>query len=250
MKEKPAMDRVQFDTLARLVWTKQSRRTALATLFGASLLGRVLDPVTATKRKRKIRPCYRGTNCHLGPGKDNAGCDFEGSVAFFEGNFQGSNLSGANLTGAQLANADLSGVNLRDACLVGANLLGADLAGANLDGAVFCRTLMPDGAIDDSGCDRGTRCCPTPEPICRICGGGNCLGSINETCSIFGTPCCAGLACTATVAGFFTTCQVPCDSDQDCAKFGADLKCCAGQMLVCPFFPGARCCQPPGPLTC
>lgn len=251
------MDRGQFDTLARFVWTKQSRRAALGAILGAALLEHAPGSLAAKgkgkktrKRKRKNRDCYPGRSCHLGPGKDTAGCDFAGSVAFFEGDFSGSNLSGANLTGAQMAGANLQGADLGNACLVGANLLEADLAGANLDEAIFCATLMPDGTTNDSGCGKGTRCCPTPGPICRTCAD-DCLGSINDICNAFGTrQCCTGMGCTPTASIFLTTCQAPCNTDQDCAMFGTGLKCCAGQALICPFFPGARCCAEPGPLTC
>jgi hypothetical protein len=253
------MNREHFDALAKLVWGKSSRRRALGTILGGALLGHAPVPVGAkrkstnkrNRRRKKKRDCYPGTSCHLGPGRDNAGCDWEGATAFFEGDFHGADLSGANLTGAQMAGANLHGADLGGACLVGANLLAADLGGADLDGAIFCHTLMPDGSFNDSGCGQGTRCCPTPGPICRTCAGSDCIQSFNTPCSIFGTPCCPGMACTSTAALGFTTCQAPCDTDQDCvSQFGPGIKCCAGQSLVCPFFPGARCCAVPGPLTC
>ena len=43
------MDRDQFDALARRMWTRQSRRTALATGVGALLLGSVPNLVAAKK---------------------------------------------------------------------------------------------------------------------------------------------------------------------------------------------------------
>jgi uncharacterized protein YjbI with pentapeptide repeats len=36
--------------------------------------------------------------------------------------------------------------------LAGANLKGAKMDGAKLDDAKFCKTVMPDGAVNDSGC--------------------------------------------------------------------------------------------------
>ena len=169
----------------------------------------------------------------------------------FQRDLRGSNFSYADFTGAQLAESNLQGADLGGACLVGASLLGATInTSANLDGVVFCRTLMPDGTTNNSGCGNGTRCCPTPAPICRTCAASNCILP-DTVCSIFGTPCCPGMACTATPVGVVTSCQAPCDSDQDCVKlFGEGIKCCSGQSLLCPFFPGARCCQQPGSLTC
>ena len=52
-------------------------------------------------------------------------------------NCQGADLSGANLSGANLTNANLYGANLTD---------------ASLSDAVFCDTNMPDGSINNSGC--------------------------------------------------------------------------------------------------
>jgi hypothetical protein len=224
------MDRDQFDTVVKLVWTTASRRAALGTVLGAALLGRVPALHAAKrknkkKRKKKDRDCYPGRSCQPGPGQDNAGCDFEGSVAFFEGNFQGSSFHGANLAGAQMAQANLQGVDLGGACLVGANLLDADLAGANLDGAIFCHTTMPDGTTNDSGCGQGTRCCPTgcQGELCPT----ECIHDINRVCSIFGTPCCPGLVCTPTFpTTFITSCQWPCGSNKQCTdRLGEGWKC-------------------------
>ena len=52
------------------------------------------------------------------------------------------NLIGANLIGANLSQANLSEANFR----------GAEIHGAYLDTAVFCKTIMPDGKINNSGC--------------------------------------------------------------------------------------------------
>jgi uncharacterized protein YjbI with pentapeptide repeats len=152
------MDRGQFDALARLVWTEQSRRTALATLLGAALLGQAPVSVASKKKaKASSKPCYAGTRCTPGKGRNTSGCDFSGSVEFFEGDFRGANLSNSNFTGAQLAKANFRGANLSGACLVGASLADAKLGGSvNLHNAVYCRTLMPDGSINDQDCDKGT----------------------------------------------------------------------------------------------
>ena len=105
------MDRSQFDLLARLVSSSQSRRSALAALLGAALLGR--DPgVTLAKGKRKVKvqakakakakPCYPGTTCTPGKGKNTSGCDFSGSTAFFERDVRGSNLSNESTSRAPI----------------------------------------------------------------------------------------------------------------------------------------------------
>jgi uncharacterized protein YjbI with pentapeptide repeats len=72
-------------------------------------------------------------------------------------NLSEANLSGANLFGANLAGADLSGADLRVANLSWANLSevhlhGANLAGAKLKLTMFCRTIMPDGTVNNRDC--------------------------------------------------------------------------------------------------
>jgi uncharacterized protein YjbI with pentapeptide repeats len=71
--------------------------------------------------------------------------------------FSGANLHLANFTNAYLREANFTGADLSDAVLTKANLKGAVLTGANLkgaqtEGAKFCNTVMPDGAVNDSGC--------------------------------------------------------------------------------------------------
>ena len=57
------------------------------------------------------------------------------------------NLSEANLFEANLSGADLRGANLREA-----NLWRADLSWANLTDAIFCRTKMPRGNVENRDC--------------------------------------------------------------------------------------------------
>jgi uncharacterized protein YjbI with pentapeptide repeats len=93
------------------------------------------------------------------------------------GNLIGANLKRANLRSADLRSADLIYADMAFANLQGANLTGADLYGVNLIGAnlayadltnadlsvknlntvdttatTFCRTIMPDGSTNNSGC--------------------------------------------------------------------------------------------------
>jgi hypothetical protein len=67
-------------------------------------------------------------------------------------NFTNAYLREANLTGADLGDALLVNANMKGAVLSGANLKGAKMEGAKLDDAKFCKTVMPDGSINDSGC--------------------------------------------------------------------------------------------------
>jgi uncharacterized protein YjbI with pentapeptide repeats len=57
------------------------------------------------------------------------------------------------LTGVNLSDAGLSAVKLGGANLQGANLTRAlNVTGDLLVGAKLCKTTMPDGRIDNSGC--------------------------------------------------------------------------------------------------
>ena len=58
-------------------------------------------------------------------------------------------LSSANLEGADLRNADLGRANLEGANLKGANLKSTRLKNTKLDRAIFCKTQMPWGEIND-----------------------------------------------------------------------------------------------------
>ena len=77
--------------------------------------------------------------------------DFSGANLHLA-NFTNAYLREANLTGADLSDAVLSKANLKGAVLSGANLKGAKLDDAKLDDAKFCKTTMPDGGVNDSGC--------------------------------------------------------------------------------------------------
>ena len=195
------MDHEAFDRLTKLLSRAGSRRAALAA-GGAALLGRTPFLAAAKgkgKGKRHVKsqakakgkaqptPCYPGTSCIPGKGKNTSGCDFSGSTLFFRGDFRGSNLSNSTFTGAKLAQGDFRGANLSGSCFVDTTLLNARLgASVNLDKAIFCRTRMPDGAIDDSGCSKGTSCCPTCIRAGNTCGAG-----IAGACCA-GTDCCNG----------------------------------------------------------
>ena len=62
------------------------------------------------------------------------------------GAFSEEDLEKLEATGS-CVKCDLSGVNLS-----GAGLTEANLEGANLTRAIFCETIMPDAAMNNSGC--------------------------------------------------------------------------------------------------
>jgi hypothetical protein len=94
---------------------------------------------------------------------------------------------------------------------VGADITGANFKQANLSGVVFCRTTTSSGE-DNSGCDRGTPCCPTctsdtqcgdNQACCdgRCVAGDCCDNGERSTCNA-GELCCAnqclsGVCCDA-----------------------------------------------------
>jgi hypothetical protein len=240
------MDRNQLDTLARSIAAKQSRRAAVATLLGATLLGRTPDAAARNTRRSRVRaqakakakPCYPGTSCTPGKGKNTSGCDFSNSTSFIEKDVRGSNLSNANFTNADAWGADFRGANLSGACFVDATLFGAKLgASVNLGGAIFCRTMMPDGSVDNSGCDKATACCPTTTPPPS----GTCDGVFNF-CNVLAPNCCDGLVCTPTFGLAVSSCEKVCSSDAECKPFGSRLV-CRENRVVCPFF--TKCCVLP-----
>jgi hypothetical protein len=163
------MDHDRFDALARQVFTtaRRSRRATLAAAFGAALLRH--DPGTVLARKTGKRgtasaaaadPCYPNTRCTPGKGKNTSRCDFAFSTLFTNKDVRGANLSQSSFAGADLRGADFRGANLSGGCFASADLTGAKLgASVNRHGAIFCNTTMPDGTIDNSGCEGETPCC-------------------------------------------------------------------------------------------
>ena len=155
-----------MDDVARMIAARRTRRAAIVTLVAAPVLA--AHPSTAATRKRRKRQrrrsrrCFASKRCTTGQGSNNANCDFFSSMALHQGIAQGANLSNANFTIAQMIGTNLQGANLSGACMVGADLRTARIdSSTNLDGAIFCGTFMPDGSINNDGCTRPTRCCPT-----------------------------------------------------------------------------------------
>jgi hypothetical protein len=246
------MDRSQFDELARLVSRTTSRRGALAALLGAGVFGHEAVGSLAKRRKRAGRvkaqaasQCYPGTNCNPGPGRITTRCDFS-SRDLRNLNAGGANLSKSNFTDANLRGAFFGGASLSGACLVGADFTGATLgASVNLSRAIFCDTIMPNGSINNSGCNRGTECCSTCRPAtCESlgleCGAwpDGCGGSLAcGVCPDGDTPACDAGTCvrcdalctcgdcltfasgdTECVVADFGECEDPCKSNADCTN--------------------------------
>jgi hypothetical protein len=208
------MDRGRFDAVARVVFAElqQSRRAALATVLGATLLR--FQPAPAVARRRRTgrgrgrvmaqaaSSCYPGTRCTPGKGKNTSGCDFSFSTLFRNRDVRGANLSRSSFRGADLRGADLRGTNLSGACFTGASLEGAKLgASVNRHGAIFCNTVMPDGSNDGSGCAKTSACCRPIEEDCADAvircgipdGFGFCdphIGNIGPVGHCYHFPCC------------------------------------------------------------
>lgn len=66
--------------------------------------------------------------------------------------FSHANLSGVKARAAELYGADLTGADLSNASFTDSNLGNAKMSGANTSGTRFCRTDMPDGSRNNSGC--------------------------------------------------------------------------------------------------
>jgi hypothetical protein len=207
------VDGRHFDALARQL---SSRRTALGGLLAGLLL-----PLEAAARKKgkdkqrqgkgkdrhkgkakqrasaQLEPCWRAGACIVSKGSNVSQCDLEGYIAPDPLDCTRCNLSRANLRGADLTGVNFTRANLSGACLVDANFFGATFTNStNLYNAIFCRTIMPDGSVNNSGCGSATACCPT------------CNRWIGMTCGTPGNLCCDGSACqNGTCVCVPATCQ-------------------------------------------
>jgi hypothetical protein len=278
------MERGEFDALARLIAAQRSRRSALAALLGATLLG-PLSELGAAKRKSKQRDqrrregkgssgkkandkakgngkntrrnakdptaqparaeatrCCATGNCVPGKGKNLAKCCYQGQDLTGK-NFQGANLGSANFSGATLTGANLQGANAGKACFVGADIRGTRTNGStNLSGAVFCRT-QTDSSENNSGCNKGTPCCPTCDDanpcgdseICCAgrCIPGNCCGNSEQSTCDDGQICCGN-----------TCVEGECCQAAECPNEICQRRSCQGnQCIYTPVAgePGPRC---------
>jgi hypothetical protein len=257
LRRSAALDDSAFDRLARLLGARGSRRAAWNGLLGAALVAhhgvgaaRNRRGRDGAKRKRNARAqstktqgaCYNGSPCVRGHGRNVAKCDLAGVAV---GHCKSCNFNQANLRGADGTNANFARSNFDGACLVDANLTGANLAGANLNTAIFCRTTMPDGRRNDSGCNRGTTCCPTCALPCpegqRCCANGTCAACCGDA------QCASGVCCRGVCCGDDQVCE-----DGECAGCVASFCptdpgtgqpgfCCEGDFCSC----GGVCCAGP-----
>lgn len=230
------MESGRFDALVRRVGVAVTRRGALAALLAGAIAflrseSSLPDTVTAARRKRRgqgrderrarkrgksrkpqaraeaVSCCSRGT-CTPGKGKNLSKCCYQGQNLVGK-NFQGANLGSANFAGATLTGANLHAANLDKACLADATLTGAKInASTNMGTAIFCRT-QTDSGENNSGCDRGTPCCP----ICDDA----------HPCEP-GTVCCNGRCRECCGNGVQDVCD---DGDICCADSCVAGNCCA-----------------------
>lgn len=278
------VDAERFDRLVASLTHSGSRRGVLHTLAGVALgtVGLRLDAETAgarqgggrrkrqdgngrnRRRNRGARSraraprsrCCRGNACTPGAGKNLGQCCYEGRNLAGK-SFKGANLGGANFSGATLTKANFTSANLDKACFVDANLRGARIAGANTGTAIFCRTTMPDGSINNAGCGKGTSCCPTCDGPCpggqQCCGNGSCQECCTNAHCASGV-CCRGACCedgSRCIDGACSACVPDCE-DRACGSDGCDGTCgdctapdtcdtSTGQCVCVPDCAGNRC---------
>jgi DNA-binding beta-propeller fold protein YncE len=226
------MDGERFDAWTRQLDISRTRRGLLGAVLVA-LSGQVLEPepVGARKRRQKRRR-QSGSRCidcadrAVTRSADLKGCDLTGRD-LSAGNLRaadlaGACLQGANLAGADLRSADLEGADVRGANFTDANLDRADIRGWKASDAVFCRTTMPNGAINSGNCPPGAGNCIPLGDVCipglddRCCGQGACL---NATCQ-----------CPEPLHSCDGVCR-ECCADSDCGD--ATPHCCAGICRGC-----------------
>jgi hypothetical protein len=248
------MDRERFDALTRLFSSSQTRRTAVFGLLGAPIAGALLghDADVEAKNKGKGKARKQKVKAQAVPAKcfiqgctltksNLSKCDFGGTSTLSGKNLTGYNLSNINLEDADASGANFTGVNFAKSCLVDADLSGATINGTtNFSQTIRCRTTMPNGTVDNTGCNKGTTCCPTCIEEGETCGagiGGSCCDGtscVNGVC-VCG-PCTEVECQTATceVVGGVAVCNydvVP-DGDQGPLCDGADEICCSGSCVT------------------
>jgi len=260
-----ALDGPRFDALTRRLGT---RRTALGGLLAVLLVpleaaargkgtqrgkqkgkhrdkGKGKDKSRSQNRTHaQAEQCWRAGACIPKKGSNVSQCNLANYSPATTLDCTGCNISRANLRGATLSGANLTKANLSGACLVDADFTDATLANnTNLYNAIFCRTTMPDGSVNNSGCTSGTPCCPTCDtahlcasgccnmaagtcgacPGGSTCGGGNpgipgICGCTPATCQSLGKQC----GSWPDGCGQTLTCG-PCTSGQVCLEQGT---CC------------------------
>lgn len=175
MQGEAHVDGTHFDDLAKRLSQARTRRFAIGGLLTGVLLP--LDAAARGKGKRRKRvqaqeePCWRAGACIVSKGSNVSRCDLSGDTAPDGLDCTRCNLSRANLYQADFSGVDFTRANLSGACLVDADFRDATFANStNLANAIFCRTTMPDGSLNNSGCGLGSSCCPTNCGATETCG--------------------------------------------------------------------------------
>lgn len=181
------------------------RLRALLLMFALILLvptaGLAFDEIDqiGTNNFKPMKGC---PNCHLRRVGDTGAIRWIGAklpkTMLINANLNHADMRGANLRAADLRHADLRGANISGANLRKADLSGADLSGANLYKADLtdaklrgesglarlCKTIMPDGSLNNTGCD-------TPDSAIRphkLASGKTAKTDIQRGLSILGIP--------------------------------------------------------------
>ena len=143
-------------------------------------------------------------------------------------------FAGADLTGATFRVATFSKVNFTGANLTGADLTGATVADTDFSGATFCRTVQPDGRLDNRDCDicenicgvckdcddeecAPPDCCPNPEGP-----GGVCVDTDTDPLNCGG----CDAACLPNLSNACVDGECVCGNEPECS--GGDT-CCRGE---------------------
>ncbi len=248
------MDGAHFDELARRLSHPRTRRFALGGLLAGFLLPREAaargkDKQRKGNDKRRKRAqaqaesCWHPGACILSKGSNVSQCDLADYTAPDSLDCTRCNLSRANLRGADLSGVNFTRANLSGACLVDADFTDATFTNTtNLANAIFCRTTMPDGSTNNSGCDSGTACCGNCSPACAVnqfCCDGTCSncpcgqGQLsNGTCV---TACTNSSQCCGSCRPWQTNANISfCSTGADVSSCGnsGDNACLTGQFCT------------------
>lgn len=124
-----------------------------ASLPGADLAGKFIggaDMTRADLHGANLRGAFMGFIVLAGA--DLRDADLHGAYVLLA-DLRGADLQGADLTQIHLGGTDLTGADLTDADLTGADLASPpNYPQINLTGVTYCRTTMPSGEINNSGC--------------------------------------------------------------------------------------------------
>ena len=202
---------------------------------------------------------------------DLCGADLH-SVSIADSDLRDANLTDVNLDSSShsktdFSGADFTGVSLRQSTVSKSSFSGVDFTRADLtgstfnevdfSGAVFCRTIRPDGSVDDRDCDACDNACG----FCEDCGDEDCApptccadpetgdGVCTDTdtdpdnCGQCGRLCLASTNPCISVECIDGQCvDVAADDGDPCRAQGQDGVCCAaGSTVTCVI--GGVCCS-------